>query len=359
MSDAAAPRADTDYRADNAPQRILHMHFGKEGGAERFFVNLARAFDERGIEQRFVIRPNRSFLPALQAMGPVMQNDYRRLSLSAPFLTWRVHRMIREWQPDVIMAWMSRSSRLIPDYAPAFKVTRLGDYPRHLKHFRHNDAIITNAPGMAEACRELGWEGGLHIVSNFPREVTPVAIDRASLDTPEDAFVVAGTGRFVRRKGFDTLIRAVAAIPDAWLWLAGEGTEDANLRALVDELGMAGRTRFTGWVDEPMHIVAAADAYCMPSRHEPLGNVILESWRAGVPTVTTRSEGPSWFVEDGKDALMVDIDDTEAMTAAFLRLRDDPALGRTLVENASAKLAARFTKERIVDEYLDLFARRG
>jgi hypothetical protein len=41
--------------------RVLHMHFGKDGGAERFFVSLAQALAERGVEQRFVVRPNRSW----------------------------------------------------------------------------------------------------------------------------------------------------------------------------------------------------------------------------------------------------------------------------------------------------------
>ena len=39
--------------------KVLHLHFGKEGGAERFFVNLAKGLADRGVEQRFVIRPNR------------------------------------------------------------------------------------------------------------------------------------------------------------------------------------------------------------------------------------------------------------------------------------------------------------
>jgi len=82
------------------------MHFGKEGGAERFFVNLAQAFGDRGIEQRFVIRPGRSFRDELAALGSVIENNYRRLSLSAPFLTRRIHRTIREWKPHVVMAWM-------------------------------------------------------------------------------------------------------------------------------------------------------------------------------------------------------------------------------------------------------------
>jgi glycosyltransferase involved in cell wall biosynthesis len=336
-------------------RRIVHMHFGKEGGAERFFVNLVEAFAERGIEQRFVIRPGRSFDATLARLGPVMRSNYRRLSLGRPITTWRVHRMMRRWQPDVAMAWMSRSSALLPSHGSAFRVTRLGDYPRHLKNFRNNDALISNVPGIAEKARRLGWDRGLHVISNFPREVTPVAIDRASLDTPEDAFVICGTGRFVGRKGFPTLIRAAAQVPGAWLWLAGEGEDRYALEALVDELGLRDRTRFTGWIDEPMHVVAAADCYVMPSRHEPLGNVILEAWHAGTPPVSTRSEGPSWFVADGEDALMVDIDAVDQMAAAIQRLRDDPALGQRLVTAGRAKLAARFTKDRIVDEYLALF----
>lgn len=336
-------------------KRILHMHFGKEGGAERFFVNLVQAFAERGVEQRFVIRPGRSFDQTLADIGPVMRSNYRWLSLGRPLTTLRVRRMIKRWQPDVAMAWMSRASALLPPQPSTFRVTRLGDYPRHIRNFKNNDALISNVPGIAERAVSLGWSRGMHVISNFPREVTPVAIDRATLQTPEDAFVVCGTGRFVGRKGFDTLIRAVAQVPNAWLWLAGDGDKRDALEALVDELGMRDRTRFTGWIDEPLHVVAAADCYVMPSRHEPLGNVILEAWHAATPAISTRSEGPSWFVEHGTDALMVEIDAVDEMAAAITTLRDDPALRKRLVAAGQAKLAAQFTKDRIVDQYMALF----
>src|ERR1043165_8465880 len=91
------------------------LHFGKEGGAERFFVNLVQAFAERGLEQRFVIRPDRIWREDVRALGPVIENHYRRLSVSALFMTWRVHRMIRQWRPDAIMSWMSRAGRLMPN----------------------------------------------------------------------------------------------------------------------------------------------------------------------------------------------------------------------------------------------------
>jgi len=336
-------------------QKILHMHFGKEGGAERFFVNLVRAFGERGMEQRFVVRPGRLWRGEIEGLGPVTEHHYRRLSLTTPLLTWRTHRMIRQWQPDVIMAWMSRASRLIPDYPGAVKLTRLGDYPRHLRHFRHNDVIVPNTPGIAEACRALGWTRPLRVISNFPREVEIAPVARRELDTPEDAFVIAGSGRFVGRKGFDTLIRAAARVPDAWLWLVGEGDKKAELQALAEEAGIADRTRFTGWVDEPMNFVAAASVFVMPSRHEPLGNVILEAWQASVPVVSTRSEGPSWFVRDGEDALLCDIGDDAGMADAIMRLRGSPKLGKSLAEAGRKRLAAEFTRERVVDAYMDLF----
>ena len=337
------------------PEKILHLHFGKEGGAERFFVNLVQGLDQHGFEQRFVIRPDRLWHDEVAALGPVIENNYRRLSPMSYVLTWQVRRLVKKWKPDVIMAWMSRSSRLIPNEPSALKLTRLGDYPRHLEHFRYNDGIVSNVPGIAERCTELGWDRPLHLISNFPREVVPVAVNRADLSTPDDAFLVVGTGRFVRRKGFDTLVRAVAKNPKAWLWLAGDGPEEDKLRALVAELGMAERTRFLGWVDEPMHYVAAGDAYVMPSRHEPLGNVILESWLAKVPVVTTHSEGPTWFVADKEDALMVDIDDVDAMFDALTRIEKEPKLAQHLVERGTQKLNDQFTKERILEQYIELF----
>lgn len=336
-------------------KKILHMHFGKDGGAERFFVNLVQGFGEAGAEQRFVTRPGRIWRDEIAPLGPIIENHYRRASPSSLWLTWRVHRMIRDWKPDVIMAWMSRSSRLIPAYRGAVKLTRLGDYPRHLRHFRHNDLIVANTPGIAEACRDLGWAKPVHVVSNFARQVAVRPVARADHGTPEDAFVIAGTGRFVGRKGFDTLIRAAAKLPGAWLWLAGAGEREDELRALVTELGLAERTRFFGWIDEPMHMVAAADVYVMPSRHEPLGNVILEAWHARVPVISTLSEGPSWFATDAQDALLVGIDDVDAMAAALGRVRDEAGLAARLVAGGAATLEAKFTKDQVIAQYMRIF----
>lgn len=335
--------------------RVLHIHFGKEGGAERFFVNLARAFHDRGVEQRFAIRPTRTWEPEIAPFGPIIRNNYRYLSLSRFWLDWKLRSICRTWKPDAILAWMPRAARAIPDCPAAVKMTRLGDFPKHLDHFHRCDALVGNTPDILTHCRELGWHRPGLVVSNFARPVTPVPIDRAAHDTPADAFLIAAAGRFVNRKGLDLAIRATARIDDAYLWLIGDGKERGALEALAQAEGIADRTRFIGWVDEPVHYLAAADAVAFPSRHEPLGNVVLDAWQANVPVVCTRSEGPGWYVRDGTDAIMVEIDDLDGLAAGLQALKDDPALRARYAAAGPARLAEMFSEDAVVDAYLKAF----
>ncbi len=337
------------------PPRVLHIHFGKEGGAERFFVNLAKAFDRRGVEQRFAIRPNRSWEAEIAPLGPIIRDNYRYLSLSRFWLERKLRQTCRTWQPDAILAWMPRAARAIPDWPDAVKMTRLGDFPKHLDHFRRCDALVGNTPDIITHCQGLGWDKPGLVISNFARPVTRRPVDRAAHDTPADAFLIAAAGRFVNRKGLDLAIRATARIDGAYLWLIGDGKERPALEALTAEQGITDRTRFIGWVDEPIHHLAAADALAFPSRHEPLGNVILDAWQARVPVVCTRSEGPGWFFRDGTDGIMVEIDDLDGMTAGLQRLIDDPALRARYAAAGPARLAEMFSEDAVVDAYLSAF----
>ncbi len=338
-----------------AGPKVLHIHFGKDGGAERFFVSLAGAFGELGLEQRFIIRPNRIWQPEIDGLGPVIHSNYRRLSVLSLMLEWRVRRLIKSWQPDAVMAWMPRAARLIPDVKGPVKLTRLGDFPKHLNHFQTCDLLVGNLPGIGGRVQELGWQKPVRIISNFPPEITPVPVSRADFDTPDDAFVISGAGRFVNRKGIDLLIKAAAMVPGAYLWLLGEGKERPQLESLVDEHGLRERTRFIGWVDEPIHYIAATDVFGMPSRHEPLGNVILESWQAGVPVVATRSEGPTWYMKHDENGFLADIDDLERFAEGLNKVKKDKAYSNSLVQGGRSQLTAMFTAKIVTQQYIDLF----
>ena len=115
--------------------KVIHIHFGKEGGAERFFVNLVNSFAERGVAQKFIIRPNRIWRDEIADCGEIVENHFRRLSISQYWLHWKTRKLVREFQPDAIVSWMPRASRLMPKNGSALKITRLGDFPKKTKSF--------------------------------------------------------------------------------------------------------------------------------------------------------------------------------------------------------------------------------
>lgn len=336
--------------------KVLHFHFGKDGGAERFFVHLLNGLAERGVEQKIVIRPDRIWKKDVPASVEIIESHFRTASIDRWALPLRVRGLIRNWKPDSVLGWMPKGAKLIPAVKGPLRLVRLGDYPTSFKKFRNIDVIVCNTPGIAAHVKAMGWTRGIEVISNFtdPERVAPVA--RASVDTPENAFIVSTMGRFVPRKGFDVLLRALAELPDAYLWLMGNGEEEGNLRALAQQLGVVDRVRFLGWQPDPRPYVAASDCFAMSSSHEPLGNVILEAWAQEAPVVSTRSEGPTWFMQDGVNGLMVDIGDHRGFAQAFARIREDAALRRTLVEGGTRTLEERFSRGAVVEAYMRLFA---
>lgn len=335
-------------------RRICHIQLGRGGGTERFFVNLLSAFADAGAVQMAGLREGINYLGDVTPHAEVIQGPLLHFTPQGLWARARLQRAMARFQPDAILGWRGPTARLIPAKANAVKLVRLGDYPAHAKHFPHLDAVICNNPDIARHVAGLGHPGRIELISNFARPVTPAPLRRADWDTPEGAFLVCGAGRFAQNKGFDLLIRAAAEIPEAWLWLVGEGEERSALEALVDKLNMRSRTRFLGWQDEPMNAVAAADAFVMPSREEPLGNALIEAFHAGTASVSTATNGPCWYGEGGRDCLIVPIDDAPAMSAALLRLQQDADLRASLVSGGRATLAERFSRDAVRQSYFDL-----
>lgn len=339
--------------------RLMHIHMGYEGGAERFFVTLANALARRGHEQAALIRPGRSWTPELPSGMRVEESDYRRWWITRFSAQAKVRRLLRDFRPEGILAWMPRAAELLPSSAPCLRATRLGDYPNPKAYwkFRDTDAIVCNTPGIAEWTRRHGWRGRLEVISNFSSVAPSRPESRANWRTPADAFLVVAAGRLVRLKGFDVLLDAMRALPGAYLWIVGDGEERAALVAQAAASGLSERTRFIGWRDQLAPFLCAADAVCVPSRHEPLGNAVLEGLAAARPVVATRTTGPSWILRDGIDGILVDPGDAVSLAAALWRLRADASLARRLAAEGALMQSARFGEDAICDAYIRVFDR--
>ena len=101
---------------------------------------------------------------------------------------------------------------------------------------------------------------------------------------------------------------------------------------------------------------AAADIFALPTRYDPFANSTMEALASGVPVITTRSNGVSEIVEDGRDAFVVDANDHEALADRLGLLVGDPDLCKT-IGRAGFKAAEPFTWERTAQETMAVYER--
>ncbi|MEQ8666329.1 MAG: glycosyltransferase [Rhodospirillales bacterium] len=323
------------------------------GGAEAFFERHVVAMHEAGIEQLAVIRRDAGRAARLRA-GGVTVHEARFGGFFDIFTKPEIAGLGQRYKPDVVLTWMNRATAKTPrgDYVLC---ARLGGY-YDLKYYRHCDHLIGNTPGIHRYLLEQGWAPErAHYLPNFADEASVAPAPREALDTPDGAPLIFALGRLHTVKGFDILLTALADVPDAILWLAGEGPEDAALKAHAKSAGVADRVRFLGWRDDGASLMAAADIMVCPSRHEPLGNVVLEAWARNVPVISTRSAGPGEMIEDGENGVLVDIDDADTMAREINRLIADAAVRRDIGEAGGRALQQRFSKDAVVARYLEFF----
>ncbi|MFQ3623755.1 MAG: glycosyltransferase, partial [Acetobacteraceae bacterium] len=143
-------------------------------------------------------------------------------------------------------------------------------------------------------------------------------------------------GRLHPNKGFDTLIDALPSCPGAVAVIAGEGPEREALASLARRRGVADRVRLIGWRNDQAALLAACDLFVCPSRHEPLGNVVLEAWSAGRPVVAAASAGPSELIAHGSTGLLAPVDQPRALADLIETVRADRSLARALAEAGRA-----------------------
>jgi glycosyltransferase involved in cell wall biosynthesis len=324
------------------------------GGAETFFTTLAGALEEDGVAQSLVIGPHAHRVETLRAAGCTVETAPfgGRLDVRTPGI---LRRHLRAHGATVALAWMNRAASKLPA-GSWVRAARLGGY-YDLKYYRGFDHLIAIIPGIRRHILDGGWpEHRVHYIPNFCEvDAAAVPVPRADHGTPDDTPLLLALGRLHPAKGLDVLLHALVEVPAAWLWIAGEGPNRAELETLADSLGVAGRVRFLGWRTDRTALMGAADMVVFPSRYEPNGTVTVEAWAHGRPLVVADAAGPAEMVRDGDDALLVPKDDAAALADAIRRVLDSRDLAAQLAGRGLERVAAEFSRASVVARYRAFF----
>lgn len=180
------------------------------------------------------------------------------------------------------------------------------------------------------------------------------AESRVEIRTPLGiaGLMVLAVGNLQRRKGFESIIDAFAALgrPDSTLVICGTGDRLLHLQAEAEARGIGNQVRFDGHVprDRITDYFAAADVFVHAAELEAAGNVVLEALACAAAVVVTDSGGPGEYVDDGVNGFVIQVGDSRALADRFSMLLDNAALRERMGRAGRARVEQRHAYPRMM-----------
>jgi glycosyltransferase involved in cell wall biosynthesis len=367
--------------------RVLHL--GKfypphPGGIERFTAELVEAQQRDGLQPAVLAHAAGGAAPGPEAEAAIrLVPSYGRLLFVPLSPGWlpAFLRMLRQTRPDLLhihlpnpsaffllglpqaraLPWVLHWHSDVPDDSPhrglrwAYPL-----YHRFERRLLARAAVVLATSGRyRDASRALR--------PALPRtEVVPLGLGSAPAAGPAPIWPAPGlrllaVGRLSFYKGFEVLLDALATVADASLLLIGDGEQQRALAGRIERLGLGGRVRMLGRVDDAGLQAAyeACDVLCLPSldRSEAFGLVLLEAMRAARPVLASDipGSGVGEVVQDGVTGRLVPLRDVPAWAAAIGWMAAHPQQRMAMGEAGRARFAGEFRIEPVARRITSIY----
>jgi GalNAc-alpha-(1->4)-GalNAc-alpha-(1->3)-diNAcBac-PP-undecaprenol alpha-1,4-N-acetyl-D-galactosaminyltransferase len=358
---------------------ILLVSSMTSGGAERVAATLANAWTTRG--DQVILMPTFSGRgECFYELSPKVRLIYLADLVSSRVRTWAnqlarlfaLRRFIATERPDVIVSFLSNVNaaaviasiglsipviiceRNDPFVIPMSRVLQLAcrlTYP-------FANVLMVQTQAVATKYATSGWSlKRLWVIPNPIPEKMLATQHRASATTTKR---LLGIGRLDGQKQFDVLIKVFANLAKRhgnWsLRIIGEGSLRTALQKQITDLGLDARVELAGLSTTIGEELANADIFALTSKYEGFPNALLEAMTVGLPCVSFDCpSGPLEMSRDGQVALLVPLNDEQALELALERLMLDADLRQTLGNQARTSVIERFSLDKILEQWDLLF----
>lgn len=343
----------------------------QNGGAEQAFLDYTKALRNLGHEVLAILKNDAPYSSEIEELGVEVKKISNKFGDYDIVAVQNIKKICQEFDADVLISHIGRSSVLARKAIKRIKnkkvfqisINHSGNVKRSIGSdiiFSVNRAIFydTIAAGQSESC-------------SF---VIPNAIDlndavenflESDLQKKEK-IVIGAIGRLDRTKGFDIVIGAIKNLQKSdknfVLKLAGSGYYEPVLRNLVKQLEIEDKVEFLGWIKDKKEFFESIDIFCLPSKNEPFGIVILEAMKYGKPIIATDADGPKEILSHEKDSLIVALNPEsnveDRLSNAILRLSKEAELPNILVKNAAKKLREKYSYAALEKRLAEIVGRK-
>jgi glycosyltransferase involved in cell wall biosynthesis len=177
---------------------------------------------------------------------------------------------------------------------------------------------------------------------------------RQQFNIPKERFVVGFVGRLTAQKNVALLLAAMRQLPEIELVLVGDGELRPELQSLTAQWGLQ-NVQFLGRQPDASNIMPAFDLFCLPSRFEGLGLVLIEAMLRQVPIAGSRAGAIPEILGDGKYGLLFNLDDLPGLVQAIKFAQQEPAQMAELRDAALAHAQHSFSVERMARQTIQVY----
>jgi len=219
------------------------------------------------------------------------------------------------------------------------------------------EALLTAGVARPEQARVI-WNG--INVRHFHEVQVDRVLQRDALGIPTDAKVITTISRLYKPRDFDTLLLAfqkvVAAYPDTYLLIVGDGPYRPQIQALISGLNLTSRVALSGFRRDIPQVLAVSDIFVLSTAlWEGLPLTVLEAMASGLPVVVSDVGGVREVVLHQETGILVPPKDHWALYEALSELLTNRSRARAMGLRGRERARIFFGVERMVRETAALY----
>jgi len=337
-----------------------------QGGADRVTLNLLQNLPEDNNEYILVLMQKKGELI------PEVPDRFKIIDLKARHLSVMVFPLIRkivQHKPDIIFSTSSGTnivciivSRLLFSKRikviisernilnigrPDLKRKLLTNLKKRLYRYAHEITAVSN--GVKEdLVQSLALSSKDVIVLKNPLISESIF---SLMEEPVDhnwfnnnCRIILAVGRLVYQKDYPTLFKAfqivIKQIPNAKLFILGEGEEMNDLKLLAEQLNLSDKIYFAGFVKNPYKYMHKCDVYVLSSKNEGMPGSLILAMACGAPCISTDCRsGPSELIyKDQSNGILVNVGDSVQMAGVIIKILKDKNFAQFISDNGKSSV---------------------
>lgn len=182
---------------------------------------------------------------------------------------------------------------------------------------------------------------------------------RIEFGIDKDDFIIGFIARITLQKAPLDFIKSVALAnkknPNIKGLIIGDGDMKNEVYSYIKENNLENCFYLSGFRTDVPELLNTIDVFCLPSLWEGLSIALLEAMAMRKALVVTPTDGTKELIQNGKNGIIIDFNNPEALSEAYLKYYQNPSLISQYGSEAQKLILKRFNSQRVSDEVRDIY----